>query len=107
MKNYKYVIELIQHRDLSNVNPSRRRDLEYLLAHALYQTGDYRRALDQVLFLLEHNETERLHLLLAMIYESLGQTNTARECYIKLITRYPKSDYTASAQIKSRILGRH
>ena len=105
--NYGCVIELLQQRDLSRLTQQHQKDLEYLFAEALYKTGEYNKARDQVLSLLKQNETERLYLLLAMIYESLGQNNNAKEYYLKLIAQYPKSDYTASAQIKSRILGRH
>ena len=107
INNYGCVIELLQQRDLSRLTQRHQKDLEYLFAEALYKTGQYKKARDQVLSLLMQNETDRLYLLLAMIYESLGQNNNAKEYYLKLITQYPKSDYIASAQIKSRILGRH
>ena len=105
--NYGCVIELLKQRDMSRLTKQHQKDLEYLFAEALYKTGEYKKARDQVLSLLIQNETDRLCLLLAMIYESLGQNNNAKEYYLKLIFQYPKSDYTASAQIKSRILGRH
>ena len=105
--NYGCVVELLQQRDMSRLTKQHQKDLEYLFAEALYKTGEYKKAQDQVLSLLMQNETDRLCLLLAMIYESLGQNNNAKEYYLKLISQYPKSDYTASAQIKSRILGRH
>ena len=105
--NYGCVIELLQQRDLSRLTQQHQKDLEYLFAEALYRAGKYKKARNHVLSLLEQNETVRLYLLLAMIYESLGQNNNAKEYYLKLIAQYPKSDYTASAQIKSRILGRH
>ena len=105
--NYGCVVELLQQRDMSRLTKQHQKDLEYLFAEALYKTGEYKKARDQVLSLLMQNETDRLYLLLAMIYESLGQNNNAKEYYLKLITQYPKSDYTASAQIKFRILGRH
>ena len=106
-KNYVYVIEMLQQRDLTGLTQQHRHDLEYLLTEALYQTGEYKKALDQVLSLLKQNETERLNFLLAMIYESLGENKKANEYYLKFIAQYPKSDYVASAKIKSRILGRH
>ena len=105
--NHGCVIELLKQRDLSHLTQQHQKDLEYLFAEALFKAGEYKKARDQVLFLIKQNETERLCLLLAMIYESLGQNNNAKEYYLKLISQYPKSDYTASAQIKFRILGRH
>ena len=106
-KNYGRVIELLQQRDLTHLTQKYRYDLEYLFAESLYKTGEYKKARDQVLSLLNQNETERLYFLLAMIYESLGKINTAKEYYLKLITQYPESDYAVSYHIKSRILVRH
>ena len=105
--NYGCVVELLQQRNMSRLTKQHQKDLEYLFAESLFKAGEYKKARDHVLSLLMQNETDRLCLLLAMIYESLGQNNNAKEYYLKLISQYPKSDYTASAQIKSRILGRH
>ena len=106
-KNYRYVIELLLHRDLDMLSNQNRNDLEYLLAFAFYHTGEYKKAQEQVLSLLKQNQSDRLYLLLAMIYESLGENNIAKEHYLKLIAQFPNSDYIISARIKSRILGRH
>ena len=107
MKNYIRVIELIQYSNLSSLNLYNRQDLEYLLADAFYHTGEYKRALEQVLSLLKQNKSDRLYLLLSMIYESLGENKIAKEHYLKLIDQFPNSDYITSAKIKSRILGQH
>ena len=106
-KNYQYVIELLYQRDLDMLSEQNRSDLEYLLADAFYHTGEYKKALEQVLSLLKQNKSDRLYLLLSMIYESLGENNTAKEHYLKLIDQFPNSDYITSAKIKSRILGQH
>ena len=103
-KNYKYVIEVISHIDLSNLSRGNRHDLEYLLSYALYKTGNYQKAQDQISSLLQDYEADRLYFLLAMIYESLGKNNMASIYYLKLINQYPESDYTASANIKIHIL---
>jgi len=84
-----------------------RSDLEYLLADAFYRTGKYKKAKKQVLSLLKQYKSDRLYLLLAMIYESLHENNTAKQHYLKLIAQFPNSDYIISAKIKSRILGQH
>ena len=105
-KNYGRVIVLLQQRDLTGLALQHRHDLEYLFTEALYQIGEYNKARDQVLSLLKQNKSERLYFLLAMIYESLGENNKAEKYYLKIIAQYPKSDYVASAQIKSRILSR-
>jgi tetratricopeptide (TPR) repeat protein len=107
MKNYIRVIELIQYSNLSSLKLHNRQDLEYLLANSLYHTGKYQKAKQQVLNSLKDNETDRLYLLLAMIYESLEQNNTAREYYQTLITQYPASDYATSAYIKLNMLNRY
>ena len=104
-KNYGYVIKFLLNRNLSLLSKHNRRDLEYLLADTFYRTGDYKKAEEQVLYLLKQYKSDRLYLLLAMIYESLGENNTANEHYLKLITHFPNSDYIISAKIKSRILG--
>ena len=106
-KNYWYVIELLYQRDLDMLSEKNRNDLEYLLANAFYHTGEYKKALEQVLSLLKQNKSDRLCLLLAMVYESLGKNNIAKEYYLKLIVQFPDSDYINSAKIKYRILGQH
>jgi len=106
-KNYRYVIELLYLRDLDVLSEQNRSDLEYLLADAFNHTGEYKKALEQVLSLLKQNKSDRLYLLLSMIYESLGENNTAKEHYLKLIDQFPNSDYITSAKIKARILGQH
>lgn len=106
-KNYRYVIELLYLRDLHMLSKPIQNDLEYLLADAFYHTGEYKKALEQVLSLLKQNKSDRLYLLLSMIYESLGENNIAKEHYLKLIDQFPNSDYITSAKIKARILGQH
>ena len=106
-KNYRYVIELLLYRDLDMLSNQNRSDLEYLLAFAFYHTGEYKKAQEQVLSLIKQNKSDRLYLLLAMIYESLGENNIAKEHYLKLIAYFPDSDYIISAKIKSKILGQH
>ena len=106
-KNYNYVIELLYQKNLDMLSEQNRSDLEYLLAGAFYHTGKYKKAREQVLSLLKQNKSARLYLLLAMIYESLGENNIAKEHYLKLIDQFPDSDYIISARIKSRILDRH
>jgi tetratricopeptide (TPR) repeat protein len=103
-KNYKYVIEMINHIDLSDLSPGNQHDLEYLLSYALYKTGNYQKARDQILSSLQDHGSDRLYFLLAMIYESLEKNNMASIYYLKLINHYPESDYTTSANIKIDML---
>ena len=104
MKNYPNVIAMLHYRDLSLLSEKVRKDLIYLLADAYYQNGNYTKAQTQVISLLKQNESDKLYLLLAMIYESLGNNKNAKDNYQKLIAYYPDSDYFNSAKIKSRIL---
>ena len=107
MKNYPNVIAMLHYRDLSLLSEKVRKDLIYLLADAYYQNGNYTKAQTQVISLLKQNESDKLYLLLAMIYESLGNNKNAKDNYQKLIAYYPYSDYFNSAKIKSRILVKH
>ena len=104
-KNYQSVIAILEQVDLTQLADYERHDLEYWLADALYQTGEYSKAQEVATSALEKNEIDRLCLLLAMIYESQGNHKKAKKQYLKLVTKYPKSDYISSARIKFRILG--
>ena len=105
--NYQHVIEILYQRDLSMLSKRNRESLNYLLAVAYYRTGYFDKAKAQVLSLLKQNESDELYLLMAMIYESLGDMRSAKDNYIKLISFYPESDYLISAKIKTRILSQH
>ncbi|MBC8256649.1 MAG: tetratricopeptide repeat protein [Candidatus Marinimicrobia bacterium] len=107
MKNYPHVIAILYQRDLSILSEKDQNDLIYLLADAYYQNGNYTEAKTQALSLLKHNRSDKLYILLAMIYESLGENKNAKDNYQKIIAYYPNSDYFNSAKIKSRILVNH
>jgi tetratricopeptide (TPR) repeat protein len=104
-KNYRSVIVILKQVDLTQLPDNERHDLEYWLADAFYQTGEYSKAQEIATSALEKNENDRLCLLLAMIYESQGNHKKAKKQYLKLATQYPNSDYISSARIKFRILG--
>ncbi len=104
-KNYRSVIAILEQVDLTQLADYERHDLEYWLADAFYQTGEYSKAQEIVTSALEKNENDHLSLLLAMIYESQGNHKKAKKQYLKLVTQYPKSDFFSSARIKFRILG--
>ena len=84
-----------------------RESLNYLLAAAYYQAGYFDKAKAKALSLLKQNESDELYLLIAMIYESIGDIKNAKNNYIKLISFYPESDYFISSKIKTRILNQH
>ena len=104
-KNYQSVIAILEQVDLTQLADYERHDLEYWLADAFYQTGEYSKAQEIATSALEKNENDHLRLLLAMIYESQGNHKKAKKQYLKLVTQYPKSDFFSSARIKFRILG--
>jgi len=105
--NYQHIIEILYQRDLSILSKQNRGSLNYLLAVAYYQTGNFDKAQAQALSLLKQNESDELYFLMAMTYESLGDIKSAKDNYIKLISLYPESDYFASAKIKTQILNQH
>jgi len=107
INNYQHVIEILYQRDLSMLSKQNRESLNYLLVAAYYQTGCFDKAKVQALSLLKQNQSDELYLLMAMIYESLGDIKNAKDNYIKLISFYPESDYFMSAKIKTRILNQH
>ena len=104
-KKYQSVIAILEQIDLTQLAHHERHDLKYWLADAFYQTGEYSKAQEITTSALEKNESDRLCLLLAMIYESQGNHKKAKKQYLKLVTQYPNSDYISSARIKFRILG--
>ena len=104
-KKYQSVIAILEQIDLIQLAHHERHDLEYWLADAFYQTGEYSKAQEQAISSFEKNENDHLCLLLAMIFESQGNHKKAKKQYLKLATQYPNSDYISSARIKFRILG--
>ena len=103
--NYQSVIDILEQVDLSRLADNERLDLDYWLADAFYQIGEYSKAQERIISTLEISENDRLCFLLGMIYESQGFNKKAKKQYLKLVTQYPKSDYISSARIKFRILG--
>ena len=103
-KNYRSVIVILKQVDLTQLPDNERHDIEYWLADAFYQTGEYSKAQEIVTSALEKNENDRLCQLLAMIYESQGNHKKAKKQYLNLVAQYPNSDYISSARIKFRIL---
>ena len=105
--NYQMIIDVMGKIDLHSLNTKEHIDLNYWLANALLQTGEYAKAKDLILENMDLAVDDRFHFLLAMTYESQGYINKALEEYIEFSKQFPKSDYKAAALIKARILGRH
>jgi TolA-binding protein len=81
-------------------------DLNYWLANAYLQTGQYTEAEDVILTNMTFTKDDRFHFLLAMTYESQNKIEAAWEEYLRFIKQFPKSDYKMTALIKARMLGR-
>ena len=105
--NYQTIIDMIRQIDLNQLNENDSLDLNYWLANALLQTGEYAKAKDLILENMDLAVDDRFHFLLAMTYESQGEIIKAIEEYIGFSKQFPKSDYRATALIKARILGWH
>jgi len=104
--NYQPIIDMISQIDLKQLDENDFLDFNYLLADALFQTGEYKAAENVILTNVPLTIDDRSHFLLAMTYESQGRINDARNEYLKFITQFPKSDYKVTALIKTRMLGR-
>ncbi len=104
--NYQPIIDLISQVDFSQLDENDRIDLNYWLANAFLQTGQYTEAEDVINTNMMFTKDDRFHFLLAMTYESQNRIKVAREEYMRFIKQFPKSDYKMTALIKARMLGR-
>ena len=104
--NYQPIIDLISQVDFSQLDDNDCMDLNYWLANAYLQTGQYTEAEDVILANMTFTKDDRFHFLLAMTYESQNKIEVAREEYLRFIKQFPKSDYKMTALIKARMLGR-
>ena len=104
MKNdFQSIIDMINQIDLSKFN-NNFSNLYYWLANAYFHTGKYLEAKN---ILLSNNTQiihDHAHFLLAMIYESQGEKNAAKEKYLQFSKEFPTSDLLNSALIKIKLL---
>jgi len=106
LKNYQSIINMLGQSNFSQLGEKDRLELNYWLANAFFHTGMYPSAKDIILTNTKSSMDDSFQFLLGLIYEAQGKPNKAQETYLKLIYQFPKSEYTVSAQIKARILGR-
>ena len=104
--NYQLIIDIIGQINFSGVDNNDSLDLMYWLANALLYTGKYKEAEDVINANMPLATDDRFHFLLAMTYEVQGKKGKSWEEYMKLIKKFPQSDYKMAALIKSRILDR-
>ncbi len=104
---YQPIINMISHLDVSNLENNDLAELNYWLANALYNTGQYTKAENVLLNNYTSIMNDESHFLLAIIFEHQNKTKNAREEYLKLINKFPSSDYKMAATIKARMLDQH
>ena len=104
--NYLPIIDMISQIDFSQLDEHDCLELNYWLANAFLHTGQFTEAEDIILANRALRMDDRFHFLLAMTYEAQGKVKNAREEYLRFIKQFPKSDYTVTALIKARMLGR-
>ena len=103
-RDYQLIINILDQEKLNLFSKEDFIDLNYFLVESLYHTGQYHKAKEKIIVLLENNKSDRLYFLLSRIYESIGDIKSAKENYNKLMKYYPNSDYFKSAKIKTNIL---
>jgi len=104
---YQPIIEMINKLDLNNLEDDDHAELNYWLANALLNTGQYSEAenilLDNSYFMMN----DKTNFLLATIFERQNKLDRAQKEYLKFIDNFPDSDYKMAALIKARMLSRH
>ena len=104
---YQPIIDMINHLDVGNFKDNDIVELNYWLANALCNTGQYAKAENVILDNYTSIMNDESHLLLAIIFEHQNKIENAREEYLKLIDKFPSSDYKMAATIKARMLDQH
>ena len=104
---YQPIINMISHLDVSNLENNDLAELNYWLANALCHTGQYTKAENVLLNNYKSIMNDESHFLLARIFEYQNKTKNARDEYLKLIKKFPSSDYKMAATIKARMLDQH
>jgi len=104
---YQPIIDMINHLDVGNFKDNDIVELNYWLANALCNTGQYAKAENVILDNYTSIMNDESHFLLAIIFEHQNKIENAREEYLKLIDKFPSSDYKMAATIKARMLDQH
>ena len=104
---YQPIIDMINHLDVGNLKDNDIVELNYWLANALCNTGQYAKAENVILDNYTSIMNDESHFLLAIIFEHQNKIENAREEYLKLIDKFPSSDYKMAATIKARMLDQH
>ena len=104
---YQPIIDMINLLDINNFEKNDLEELNYWLANALCNTGQYAEAENVLMNNYESIMNDESHFLLAMIFEHQNKIVNAREEYLNLIDKFPTSDYKMAATIKARMLDQH
>ena len=102
-QRYNKIIKILRNNNFSEISEQNKQYLQYYLANSLYKIGDYDNAITLINSL---EKTEENHILLIMIYESMGNKKTVKEQYINFIELYPHSEYLNLAKIKINMLNK-
>tara|TARA_B100001029_G_scaffold93623_1_gene76831 strand:- start:1432 stop:2037 length:606 start_codon:yes stop_codon:yes gene_type:complete len=103
-KKYNLVIQILQNINAKLITDEVKYDIDFLLADALYQTGEFQLAIKKAENILQYNSEDKIYFLLMIIYQSIGEKNKSIKFLNKLMNEFPYSDYITSANIKANTL---
>ena len=103
-KLYQPIIEIIKEINLDNFKPNELQEINYWLANAFLNTGQYEMAENVLLNNFQNEVDDKSNFLLAIIFEHQNKTKKAQKEYLNFIKKYPDSDYKMSALIKAKML---
>ena len=101
---YQPIIDLIRELNLDDFQANELQEINYWLANAFLNTGQYEMAENILLNNSQNENDDKSNFLLATIFEHQNKRKKAQKEYLNFIKKYPNSDYKMSALIKARML---
>ena len=101
---YQPIIDLIRELNLDDFQANELQEINYWLANAFLNTGQYEMAENILLNNFQNENDDKSNFLLATIFERQNKRKKAQKEYLNFIKKYPNSDYKMSALIKARML---
>lgn len=101
---YQPIIDLIRGLNLDDFQANELQEINYWLANAFLNTGQYEMAENILLNNFQNENDDKSNFLLATIFERQNKRKKAQKEYLNFIKKYPNSDYKMSALIKARML---
>ncbi|MEE2858962.1 MAG: tetratricopeptide repeat protein [Candidatus Neomarinimicrobiota bacterium] len=101
---YQPIIDLIRELNLDDFQANELHEINYWLANAFLNTGQYEMAENILLNNSQNENDDKSNFLLATIFEHQNKRKKAQKEYLNFIKKYPNSDYKMSALIKARML---